>query len=272
MCYYNGAKVLKEPYVRVGHVEKLVSKYDFLTKPLHIGFEYGNAPVLKRIEDKKDFEIVQMEWGFLPHYLNDREAVNKFRSGYKKANGEWQQPIMTLNAVGEELLLPGKIYRDAALHRRCLVLSSGFYEWRHVYPLNKRTGKPVKTALKIPYHICPAEGEYWLMAGIWTPWKDRNTGEFVETFAIVTTAANKLMEQIHNSKRRMPTILTDELASEWLFGELSEERISEIARFQYPPEKMRFYTIAKDFREAEDPMIETQYTELPPIEVVQHNS
>jgi len=46
------------------------------------------------------------------------------------------------------------------------------------------------------------------MAGIWQLWKDTETGEYVETFSIVTTSANKLMEQIHNSTKRMPTILT----------------------------------------------------------------
>lgn len=246
----------------MGHVEKLVSNDELLSRQLLIGFDYGTAPVLKRIEGQEDFEIVPMEWGFLPSYLNDREAVQRFRSGYKKENGDWQQAIITLNAVSEELLLPRKIYRDAALHRRCLVLSSGFYEWRHIFPANKRNGKPVKTAVKIPYYICPADRAYWFMAGIWTPWKDRTTGEYVETFSIITTAANALMEQIHNSKKRMPTILTEELAQEWLFGDLDEARISEIARFQLPPAQMQAHTIAKDFREASDPTVRVSYDEL----------
>ena len=46
------------------------------------------------------------------------------------------------------------------------------------------------------------------------------------------------MEQIHNSKKRMPTILTEDLAWEWLFGNLDEERITEIARYQFPTEQM----------------------------------
>ena len=265
MCYYNGTKVIRDGEIRLRHVSKLVSKYDFLAKPLHIGFEYGPAPVLKRMDGEEDFEIVPMEWGFLPSYLNNRESVNLFRSGYKKENGEWQQPIITLNAVAEELLLPRKIYRDAALHRRCLVLSSGFYEWRHVFPLNKRTGKPLKTANKIPYRITLKEKEYWYLAGIWTPWKDRNTGEYVETFSIVTTAANALMEQVHNSKKRMPTILTDDLAWEWLFGVLSEERISEIARFQIPAGDMEAYPISKDFRQLVDPTEPCVYEDLPEL-------
>ena len=46
--------------------------------------------------------------------------------------------------------------------------------------------------------------------------KDKETGETVDTCALVTTKANGLMEQIHNSKKRMPTILTSELAGEWI--------------------------------------------------------
>ena len=76
--------------------------------------------------------------------------------------------------------------------------------------------------------------EYFFIAGIWQPWKDTETGEYIETFSIVTTAANKLMERIHNSKKRMPTILTEDLAWEWLFGNPDEERITEIARYQFP--------------------------------------
>ena len=30
-----------------------------------------------------------MEWGFLPYYLKNREAVKKFRNGYKNEAGKW---------------------------------------------------------------------------------------------------------------------------------------------------------------------------------------
>ena len=106
------------------------------------------------------------------------------------------------------------------------------------------------------------------MAGIWTPWTDRATGEYVETFAVVTTKANALMEQIHNSKMRMPTILNDDLAWEWLLGNPDEKRISEIAQFQYPSNEMEAYTISKDFREALDPAEPFLYEDLPALTAV----
>jgi len=100
---------------------------------------------------------------------------------------------------------------------------------RHVFPIGKKTGKPLKTAVKYPYHIEVKKQPYFFIAGVWQPLKDVETGVYVETFSVVTTAANQLMQQIYNSKKRMPTILTEDLAWEWLFGNLNEDRISEIA-------------------------------------------
>lgn len=263
MCYYNGQKVTREEFIRLKQLEKAVANYNFLSRDLQVGFDYSLNAVLKPVPGEIDFDIVQMEWGFIPPYLKTREEVVKFRLGYKDAGGKFHPPITTLNAVSEEMLNPGKIYRPAALQRRCLVLSTGFYEWRHVYPLNKRTGQPLKTATKYPYFITVKDREYFYMAGIWTPWTDASTGEYVETFAIVTTAANSLMQQIHNSKMRMPTILNEDLAYEWLFGELDEKRIKEIGQYQFPAEQMQAHTIAKDFRESINPTEEFEYEELP---------
>jgi len=265
MCYYNGQKVTRAEYIRLKQLEKAVAKYDFMNRQLQTGFDYGMSAVLKPIPDEVDFDIVQMEWGFIPSYLKTREDVAKMRFGYKDATGKFRPPVTTLNAVSEEILQPGKIFRDAALHRRCLVLSSGFYEWRHIYPLNKRTGQPLKTANKYPYYITVKDKEYFFMAGIWQPWTDKTTGEYVETFAIVTTAANELMQQVHNSKKRMPTILNEDLAYEWLFGNPDEARIKEIAMTQFPAEEMEAYPIAKDFREALKPTEKFIYNELPEL-------
>lgn len=265
MCYYNGQKVTRAEFIRLKQLEKAVAKYDFLNRDLQVGFDYSMNAVLKRVPDIEDFDIVQMEWGFIPSYLKTREDVNKMRFGYKDATGKFKPPITTLNAVAEEMLAPGKIYRDAALHRRCLVLSSGFFEWRHIHQLNKRTGEPLKTADKYPYHITVRNREYFYMAGIYQPWTDKATGETVESFAIVTTAANTLMEQVHNSKKRMPCILNEDLAYEWLFGDLSEQRIREIGMTQFPAEQMQAVTIAKDFRDTINPTAIFHYQDLPEL-------
>lgn len=266
MCYYNGQKVTRAEYIRLKQLEKALANYDFLSRDLNIGFEYGTSAVLKPIAGKEDFDIVPMEWGFIPHYINNREDLNHFRrGGVNPKTGKYDPPIITLNAISEELF--DKVtYKKAATERRCLVLSSGFYEWRHIFPANKRTGLPLKTAVKYPYHIKLKDKEYFYMAGIWTPWTDKNTGEYVESFSIVTTKANKLMEKVHNSKKRMPSILNEDLAYEWLFGKPDEKRVLEIAATQYPSEEMEAYPIAKDFTSALNPLEPFEYADLPALE------
>jgi putative SOS response-associated peptidase YedK len=267
MCYYNGQKVSHVEFIRLKELEKLVMEYDFLNSSILNGFNYGKAAVLKRKEEVTDFDIVQMEWGFIPSYLKSREEVNKMRFGYTDSAGKFRPPLTTLNAIGEEMLKPGKIYRDAALKRRCLILSSGFFEWRHVFPVNKRTGQPNKTAVKYPYHIGVKDQPYFYIAGIWQPWTDKTTGEYVETLSLVTTKANPLMRQVHNSKMRMPTILDDDQAYRWLFEDLTEEQITEIGTSQFPANEMEACTVTKDFREAVEPTKRHEYEDLPALEL-----
>lgn len=270
MCYYNGQKVTHAEFIRLKGIEKLVASYGFLERDLHDGFAYAPIAVLKPEQDREDFEIVQMEWGFIPYYWKTRDEVAKYRDGFKDASGKWVQ-YLTLNAMSEEMLLPRKMYREAALKRRCLILSSGFFEWRHYFPPNKRKpGEFVKTAVKIPHYITVKDQPYFFMAGIYQPWEDQETHEKVETVSIVTTAAPEghIMAKVHNSKMRMPTILNEDLAWEWMFGNLSEERITEIGRTQFPSNQMTACTIAKDFKEQLEPAKPFVYEDLPMIESV----
>ena len=259
MCYYNGVRIMESKSIQLQKIEKPVAQFNFLHQPLQTGFDFPRLPVLKRSEGRLDFDLVQMEWGFLPPFIKTREQADKFRMGYQKENGLWQEALLTLNARSEEILAANKMFRDSALHRRCLILSTGFYEWRHVFPIGKRTGKPLKTAIKYPYRVKVKNQEYFFMAGIYTPWHDYITGERVETFSIITTAANKLMEQIHNTKKRMPTVLTEALAWDWLMEDLDEDEISNIASFRFPTQQMEAYSIAKDFRSSTEPELPVDY-------------
>jgi hypothetical protein len=81
------------------------------------------------------------------------------------------------------------------------------------------------------------------------------------------TKANRLMEQVHNSKKRMPTILNQDLGYKWMFGNLSEERILEIAATQYASEDMQACTITKDFREVLEPTKPFEYEDVPALEL-----
>ena len=272
MCYYNAQKVTHAEFLRLKKLEKTIVERDYFNRLVIVGFDFGPTTVLKPIEGKEDVEIVQMEWGFLPDplkwpFIETREDAFKIRRGYTDARGKFIQPLNFLNAVSEELLVSNKVYRQAALQRRCIIPSSGFYDWRHIFPLNKKTGQPLKTAVKYPYRVMVKDKELFWMAGIWNQWTDAETGETVDTCAIITTEANLVMSQIHNSKKRMPTILNDDLAWEWMFGKLDEKRISEIARWQLPWQELRYYTLAKDFLNSNDPLKEFVYPDLPALDI-----
>jgi putative SOS response-associated peptidase YedK len=51
------------------------------------------------------------------------------------------------------------------------------------------------------------------MAGIWGPWKNPKTGQWEDTFAIITTDPNAKMNEIDN---RQPVILQPREYAEWL--------------------------------------------------------
>lgn len=90
-------------------------------------------------------------------------------------------------------------------------------------------------------------------------------GETVDTVALVTTEANPLMRQIHNSKNRMPTMLPDELAWEWMMEDLTEEQITELATYQINPNEMEAYTIEKEFKTTGTPTKAFVYEGVPEL-------
>jgi putative SOS response-associated peptidase YedK len=249
MCNFMGTRVSRLDFIRLKGIEKEFGTLAAL-KELEVmkdGFKYSNSLIIRKCAPA-DFEIVPAHWEFIPFWVKTMDEVKAAR----------KQGIPWLNATSERLL-ESKMFRDAALKRRCLVLATHFYEWRGYKPEGE------KKELKYPYLIEAADERPLFMAGIWQPWVDKATGEVMDTFAIVTTKANSLMEQIHNSKKRMPTILPEDLAWEWMMEELSEQRIKEIASYQLPSHEMKAHSIAKDFKLADDPTAVYQYTELPAI-------
>ncbi|MBL0146088.1 MAG: SOS response-associated peptidase family protein [Chitinophagaceae bacterium] len=127
--------------------------------------------------------------------------------------------------------------------------------------------QPEQKENKYPYVIGVNDADYFYLAGIYNNWTDKSTGENIDTFAIVTTQANELMEVVHNSKKRMPTILPEDEAYRWIMDDLTEPQIKELAAYQLPSEYMYANTIPKDFKLLEDPTIEYEYEELPPIDI-----
>ena len=79
MCYYRAVKIKNQDLLKINDIERNLSGYDFEALVAD-GFAYGATPV---IVPKPDcgWDFGPMEWGFIPHYLQNRKAVEKFRRG-----------------------------------------------------------------------------------------------------------------------------------------------------------------------------------------------
>ena len=157
------------------------------------GFSHPYMPV---ILDNNTTEIVPAAWGLIPG--------NKTYAEFK-AN--------TLNARIEDVhkTWSYKNYID----NRCLILADYFIEYKHI---PSAAGK--KTPDKIPYKIFGPGRRPFAMAGIFSMAFDE------PTFTILTTEANTLMAEIHNSAKRMPVVLRPEEIQLWLHTEQREKAMT----------------------------------------------
>lgn len=246
MCYFNSVNLNIGDIIKISNKEKKIDTQ--IKSNVTSGFEFTQWPTIKENQSSIDLVLEMAHWEFIPSWINNTKELETSR-----------EKFTTLNAKGENLL-ESKMYRDATLKRRCIVLSSGFYEWRHYKPIG------TKKENAYPYFITIKGKPVFFMAGIYQPWTDKNTGETIDSFAIVTTAANDLMSKVHNKKKRMPTILSESLAHEWLQEGLIESRIKEIANFQLANEDMEAISIRKDFKTAVHPQEKFVYAELPSLD------
>ena len=171
-------------------------------------------------ENTEPFKPVISQWGLIPNWAKEPEKI-------------WNS---TLNARGETIFEKSS-FKHSAIHKRCLVPVEGFYE-HHDYK-----GK------KYPFYITRKDGEPLYLAGLWNDWVNKETGEIINTYSIVTTHANALMTRIHNKPKfsgdhRMPVILPETIADEWL-KPLSEKELKELATYVFPDSKLDAWTVQK---------------------------
>lgn len=253
MCVYNGRRVSLAEFIRLKEMEKALRSLGEAT-PVQYGYDYGDWPIIRPTADKSSFEEITAHWGFMPSYIPSGEFFVDFKRQYD-----------TLNAKGETIL-SSSLFRNGALNGRCIIPSSYFFEYRTLEQLGKK-GLPLKAKRKIPYVVSVKGTDLFFFAGISQECLDVESGEKFVSYAMVTTDATHhlLMSQIHNAKLRMPVILPEELAYEWMFGNLSEARIRELATYQFPSELMQAHTVAKDFRSSPTPTDLVIYEDVPAL-------
>jgi putative SOS response-associated peptidase YedK len=158
-------------------------------------FTHPMLPVVIN-EDKKQLKLLQ--WGLIPFWSKTSKLE-----------------VNMANAKCEEIFEKPS-WKNPILNRRCLIPATGFYEW-------KLEGKK-----KIPYFIFLPNQTLFYFGGIWDRWINNSTGETIESFSIITTPANTLMEEIHNTKKRMPLIISDHFANNWLENKTNKFEISKL--------------------------------------------
>jgi putative SOS response-associated peptidase YedK len=113
---------------------------------------------------------------------------------------------------------------------RCLIPANGFYEWRRVPEKQDRQ----------PYFVRMRHGGLFAMAGLWSRWQNRETGEVIESAAIITTEPNTLLSAIHD---RMPVILSPKQYDAWLDHKSDAEGLKSLLG-PYPAEEMTAYPVS----------------------------
>ncbi|MDQ8174321.1 MAG: SOS response-associated peptidase [Gemmatimonadota bacterium] len=138
------------------------------------------TPIVREVNGAR--ELARLRWGLVPSWARELTI------GASMINAR------------AETVAEKPSFRVAFRQRRCIVPLSGFIEWQ-------REG-----TRKRPFAIYREDRAILSVAGLWERWADPAGGE-VQTFTVITTAANGFMAPIHD---RMPVILEPGDEDTWL--------------------------------------------------------
>lgn len=199
MCYSNSStsttQQLAERYQKLLPGQPIELQYYFAS-----GFQFPQWPIITN-----DQLMQQMRWGLLPRWFSGPNPI-EFAS-------------KTLNARLESAAEKAS-FKHLLTSSRCLVPSTGFFEWQ-------TNGKN-----KQPYLIKDPAQSIFSIAGLFDTWLNPSSGQKEQTFTILTTQANALMAEIHNSKLRMPLVLGPNEEKGWLAGLLQPAELSDRSSIQ----------------------------------------
>ena len=165
------------------------------------------------LEQSGERIVESLRWGLIPGWAKDESIGSKM-----------------INARAETLAEKPS-FRDAFKKHRCIIPASGFYEWQ----------KQSKGA-KQPFYFRMKDKDVFGFAGLWAEWLDKETGEQIETFTIITTEANKVLEPIHE---RMPVILKSKDYDLWLDAkERDTDKLQKLLA-PFPSAEMESYQVSK---------------------------
>lgn len=200
MCFSVNVNIVKEE-LENRYGATLIDPDTYRPSYYYHAFAVPEMPVICSADP---LHIQVYKWGLIPSGTRNMEEAENIRS-------------KTFNARAESINLK-KTFSSSFRSKRCIVPVKGFFEWQH-------TGRE-----KIPWYIYSSENQIISLAGLYDQWIFDRTGEVFNTFTIVTTEANELLAEIHNSAKRMPAILEPHEEKLWLDSIAGEEEILEILK------------------------------------------
>jgi len=240
MCF-NASLVSKPAVIEEIYGSKIPQERFDIPTFFRSAFDHPQWPVIKQGKPAHfDFPA----WGLIPAWTKTAGAASDIR---KK----------TINARCETISAKPS-FRALVDRKRCGVLVDGFIEWRSY---GKR---------KYPYRISLQSGMPFLLAGLWDRWQASGNGMPIETFTLVTTEARGIPALVHNTKLRMPLILSEASAKAWLDKDSEFRRIApEISPLFQPLVAWPVSPLASQMRREQNlpEILEPyEYPELPPLE------
>lgn len=184
-----------------------------ITMSAHImGHGFPLLPVIYKNRQSNSICGRLMEWGCIPHYINDEEGFKIKRNSM-------------LNARSERMLTDKTSYWYKIRNRRCLLPVTGIYEHHQAKGMKK----------KIPFWIGLQEQSIFFLAGLYSVAQlgDKQSGEMTSrfSFSILTQTASTEYGQIHNGGKhagRMPLFLHKHQWNEWLRDDTNLDELEQL--------------------------------------------
>jgi putative SOS response-associated peptidase YedK len=158
--------------------------------------------------DSGSRSLVGLSWGLIPAW--SKEPNPKVRPINAKAETLTEKPM----------------FKRPVQSKRCLILASGFYEWR-----KDPDGKT-------PIYFRRRDERPFAFAGIWDEWKGGD-GEPLRSCCIITVPPNTLVAPVHD---RMPAMLRREDEAAWLEGD-TQAALSVLRA--YPESEMEGFAVSR---------------------------
>ncbi len=155
------------------------------------GFTRPFAPATLNQEPK---DIVSAQWKLLPFWIKNEDEAKKLAG--------------TLNAESEDIF-DNPSYRNYIGKYRGLLWVTGFYESYE----NKAT------KMDENYYIYAPDKEIISLGIVYTPWINKDTGDVINTFSVITTSANSDLKETDNYNKRMPLIIDEQKRDAWLLAD-----------------------------------------------------